>query len=227
MLRLAATEDVMKILVACEISGIVRDAFLELGHDAWSCDVLPAERPSNRHIIADARTLLSPVWWDMLIVAHPPCTRLCKSGLRWLHKAPPGRDLADLWRELDEAADLFSTFWNAPIERICVENPDMHRHAQQRIRNYQPAAQRIQPWMFGEPAFKTLALWLKGLPALHSTDMLTPPRYGSARAKSWEKIHRQSGYLPNRARERSRFFPGVAAAMAQQWGGNVNQQIAA
>lgn len=219
----------MKVLIACETSGIVRDAFLERGHDAWSCDVLPAERPSNRHIVGDARPLLNPMWWDMLVVAHPPCTRLCKSGLRWLHTAPPGRTLAEMWAELADAADLFSAFWNAPIDRVAIENPDMHRHAQQRIKNFSPASQRVQPWQFGEPAFKTLALWLRGVPLLKPTDVLDPPKYGTKKAKSWEKIHRMTGFQPKevRQRERARFFPGVAAAMADQWGGDVQQSIAA
>lgn len=209
-----------RVLIAFEMSGTVRRAFLDRGHDAWSCDVQRSEDRSNRHIVGDARDLLTPGAWDLLIVAHPPCTRLCKSGLRWLHKAPPGRELADMWRELDEAAALFSTFWNADVPRICVENPDMHRLAQQRIENYQPASQRVQPWQFGEPAFKTLALWNRGLPNLEPVNPLNPPKYGSAKAKSWERIHRMTGFQSqaDRQRERARFFPSVAAAMAQQWG---------
>lgn len=215
----------MRVLVACEFSGTVREAFLARGHDAWSCDLLADERGSNRHIRGDVREVLN--WgWDMLIVAHPPCTRLCKSGLRWLHTPPPGRSLADMWRELDEAAALFSLLWNAPIPRIAVENPLMHRLGQARIVGFQPASQTVQPWMFGEPVFKTVCLWLKGLEPLAPAKPLTPPAYGTAEGKRWEKIHRMPGGK-NQKRERSRFFPGIAAAMADQWGGDVSELEAA
>ena len=122
----------MRVLVACEYSGTVRNAFLERGHDAWSCDLLPSEDGSNRHIIGDARDLLND-GWDLLMVAHPPCTRLCNSGVRWLTVPPPGKTLEEMWAALDEGAALFSDFWNAPIERIAIENPVMHKHAKARI----------------------------------------------------------------------------------------------
>jgi hypothetical protein len=196
-----------RVLVACEFSGTVRDAFLRVGHDAWSCDLLPADPPSNRHIIADARTLLED-GWDLLIVAHPPCTRLCNSGVRWLAKPPPGRTLDDMWRELDEGADLFSDFWNAPVERVCVENPVMHGHAKRRIRNYTDPAQSVQPWQFGHGETKRTCLWLRNLPALKPTNVVDGRQ---------QRVHRMSPG-PNRWKERSRFFPGIAAAMAEQWG---------
>ena len=196
-----------RVLVACEFSGTVRDAFLRVGHDAWSCDLLPADPPSNRHIIADARTLLGD-GWDLLIVAHPPCTRLCNSGVRWLAKPPPGRTLDDMWRELDEGADLFSDFWNAPVERVCVENPVMHGHAKKRIRNYTDPAQSVQPWQFGHGETKRTCLWLRNLPALKPTNVVDGRQ---------QRVHRMSPG-PNRWKERSRFFPGIAAAMAEQWG---------
>ena len=120
----------MKILVACEFSGIVRNAFLEQGHDVWSCDLLPSEDMSNRHIQGDVRDHLDE-GWDFLMVAHPPCTRLCNSGVRWLHNPPNGKTLDQMWEELREGADLFSDLWNADIPRICIENPVMHKHAKQ------------------------------------------------------------------------------------------------
>lgn len=206
----------LRVLIAFERSGTVRNAFLRHGHDAYSCDVKRSYDGSNRHIICDAREILYD-GWDLLMVAHPPCTRLCKSGLRWLHTPPPGRTLKAMWADLDAAADLFSTFWNAPIPRVAVENPDMHRHAQQRIRNYQPASQRVQPWMFGDPVFKTLCLWTRGLPNLQPVGALTPPAYGTPEARSWERIHRMPGGKRQAAR-RSEFFPGIADAMADQWG---------
>src|SRR6478736_1208806 len=101
-----------RVLIACEFSGTVRNAFLARGFDAWSCDLLPSEDGSNRHIRGDVRDILSD-GWDLLIVAHPPCTRLCNSGVRWLSTPPHGRTLADMWGELDAGAALFSDFWNA------------------------------------------------------------------------------------------------------------------
>src|SRR5690554_605256 len=115
---IAMTEP-LRVLVACEFSGTVRRAFATLGHDAWSCDLLPAEDRSNKHIVGDVRDILGN-GWD-LMVSHPPCTRLCNSGVRWLTKPPAGKTLDQMWRELDEGAELFSELWNAPIERIAVE----------------------------------------------------------------------------------------------------------
>ena len=131
----------LRVLVGCETSGVVRRAFLARGHDAWSCDLLPADDQTNRHIQCDIRDILG--WgWDLLAVMHPPCTRLCNSGVRWLHQPPRGKTVDQMWQELDEGAELFSACWNAPIPRIAVENPVMHKHAKQRIRNYRPRRKR-------------------------------------------------------------------------------------
>jgi hypothetical protein len=205
----------MRVLIACEASGVVRRAFAARGHDAWSVDVLPAEDGSNQHLVGDARNYLGD-GWDLLAVFHPPCTRLCKSGVRWLHVPPKGRTLEEMWTDLDEAADLFSAFWNAPIPRRCVENPAMHRHGKQRILNYAEPAQRIQPWQFGHCEVKETCLWLTGLPPLQSTrnvhaEMLALPR------KHRERTH-FVGPGPQRWRHRSRTLPGIAEAMADQWG---------
>ena len=162
----------MRVLVACEYSGIVRNAFLARGHDAWSCDLLPSEDGSNRHITGDAREILND-GWDLLMVAHPPCTRLCNSGVRWLSKPPPGRTAEDMQRELREGADLFSAFWNAAIERICVENPVMHKHAKALIVNYREFSQSVQPWQFGHGETKRTCFWLKSLPPLQPTDIVS------------------------------------------------------
>ena len=201
----------MRMLVACEFSGVVRRAFRDAGHDAWSCDLLPAEDGSNQHVVGDARDILH--WgWDLLIVAHPPCTRLCNSGVRWLMKPPEGRSLPEMWTDLDEAADLFSAFWNADIDHgvssICIENPVMHKHAKARIRNYQDFAQSLQPWQFGHGEVKRTCLWLKNLPPLVPTNIVEGRE---------ARVHRMSPG-PDRWKERSRFFTGVAAAMADQWG---------
>jgi hypothetical protein len=194
-------------LIACEFSGTVRRAFTARGHDAWSCDLLPAEDGSNRHIVGDARDLLND-GWD-LAICHPPCTRLCNSGVRWLTKAPPGRTLADMWAELETGAALFSAFWNAPIPRIAVENPVMHRHAKALIEDYEPPAQSVQPWQFGHGEVKRTCLWLRGLPVLTPTDVVEGRE---------ARVHRMPPG-PNRGKERSRFFSGIADAMADQWGG--------
>ena len=205
-----------RILVACEFSGTVRNAFLDRGFDAWSCDLLPDESGSNRHIRGDVRDILGD-GWDLLIVAHPPCTRLCNSGVRWLSTPPPGRSREDMWAELDEGAALFSTLWNAPIERIAVENPVMHRHAKERIVGYREFAQSVQPWQFGHPETKRTCLWLKNLPPLEATDIVDGREQRVARMPPG----------PDRWRERSRFFPGIAAAMADQWGTLLLEQLSA
>ena len=204
-----------RVLIACEFSGTVRNAFLARGHDAWSCDLLPSEDGSNRHIRGDARDLLHG-GWDLLIVAHPPCTRLCNSGVRWLSVPPPGRTLDEMQTELIEGAALFSAFWNAPIERIAVENPVMHRHAKALIKGYAEPAQSVQPWQFGHGESKRTCLWLKNLPPLAPTSVVEGRE---------QRVHRMPPG-PDRWKERSRFFPGIAAAMADQWGGWAMEQAA-
>lgn len=206
----------MKVLVACEFSGTVRRAFSNVGHDAWSCDLLPAEDGSNRHIVGDARDLLNE-GWDLLMVAHPPCTRLCNSGVRWLSSPPPGKSAAQMQDELRAAAALFSAFWNAPIARICIENPVMHRHAKALISNYQPFAQSVQPWQFGHGETKRTCFWLKNLPPLVPSNIVE--------GREARVHHMPPG--PDRWRERSRFFTGIAEAMAAQWGGLADHKVAA
>jgi hypothetical protein len=214
----------LRVLIACECSGIVRRAFAARGHDVWSCDLKPAEDRSNRHIVGDVRDLLHD-GWDLLAVLHPPCTRLTNSGVRWLTVPPPGRTLPDMWAELDEGAALFSACWNAPIPRVAVENPVMHKHAKARIVNFRPHAQSVQPWQFGtDPAGpdnvkKRTCLWLRGLPNLTPTGTLD----GST---ARDEIHKASPG-PDRAERRSRFFPGLADAMADQWGGWAMERVAA
>ncbi|UZE52164.1 hypothetical protein ONR75_15750 [Rhodopseudomonas sp. P2A-2r] len=215
----------MRVLIGCETSGVVRRAFAALGHDVWSCDLLPSEDGSNRHITGDVRDILSD-GWDLLAVMHPPCTRLCNSGVRWLSVPPPGRSLESMWAELHEGAALFSACWNAPIDRVAVENPVMHRHAKVLIENFQPAAQTVQPHWFGEPAFKATGLYLKGLPPLVATNRLSPPAPGTEEHKAWSKVHRASPG-PNRWKERSRTYDGVAAAMASQWGAHALSEVRA
>lgn len=214
-----------RVLVACEFSGTVRRAFTARGHDAWSCDLRPAEDGSNHHIRGDVLEILDD-GWDMLIVAHPPCTRLCNSGVRWLTEPPPDKTLQEMWAELDEGAALFSRIWNADIQRIAIENPVMHKHAKQRIEGYRPFAQSVQPWQFGHPEFKRTCFWLKNLPVLRETDRLTPPAKGTDEHKQWSRVARMPRSA-DRGMERSRFFTGIANAMADQWGGLLEEDIAA
>ncbi|WP_319517256.1 hypothetical protein [uncultured Martelella sp.] len=224
----------MRILIGCETSGVVRRAMAARGHDVWSCDLLPAEDGSNRHIVCDIRDILGD-GWDMLAVMHPPCTRLCNSGVRWLFgppKNPPAeargqeraawaempeeQRLLIMWRLLDEGAALFSACWNAPIARVAIENPVMHRHAKERIVNYRKPDQTVQPWWFGDAAFKATSFYLRGLPKLQPTNRLQPPKAGTDAHKRWSIVHRASPGS-ERWRLRSRTYQGIAEAMAAQW----------
>lgn len=233
----------IRVLIGCETSGQMRRAFQARGFDAWSCDMLPADDHTNSHIQGDIRDVMH--WgWDLLCVMHPPCTRLCNSGVRWLTdppKNPPAdctpaeasawptmtRDqrLGVMWEHLDRGADLFSACWNAPIPLRAVENPVMHSHARTRIRNYQPPAQTVQPWWFGDPAFKGTSFFLHDLPPLRETNRLTPPEPGSEEHKRWSAVHRASPG-PNRWKTRSATYPGIAAAAARQWGDHALQVAA-
>lgn len=201
-----------RILIACEFSGVVRRAFLDRGHDAWSCDLLPAEDRSNRHITGDVREILDD-GWDMLMVAHPPCTRLCNSGVRWLSKPPAGRTLDDMQEELREGAALFSTLWNADISCIAIENPVMHKHAKALIEGYEPPACTVQPYEYGHGETKRTCFWTRNLPPLEPTEIVDGrvPR-----------VHHASPG-PDRWKERSRTYPGIAAAIADQWGAMAEQ----
>ena len=216
--------DALRVLIAFEQSGAMRRAFAARGHDAWSLDIAPAMDGSNRHIIGDVRDHLHD-GWDLLAVMHPPCTRLCNSGVRWLHTPPPGRTREALWAELDEAADLVRTCWAAPIPRKALENPVMHRHARERLPAL-PRPQIVQPWWFGEPLFKATGFYLDGLPALNPTNRLRPPRAGTPEHRAWSRVHRMPPG-PHRAINRALTPPGLATACADQWGGWAMEQVAA
>ncbi len=214
----------MRVLIGCELSGVVRRAFAALGHDAWSCDLAQSEDRSNKHLIGDVRDFLH-LDWDLLAVFHPPCIRLCNSGVRWLHTPPPGKTAEQMQAELVEGAALFSAVWNAPIDRIAVENPVMHKYAKALIENFEPAAQTVQPWWFGDPAFKATGLYLRGLAPLRATNRLTPPVKSDdpTTHNQWSAIHRASPGK-DRARLRSRTFQGIADAMAAQWSTSIQQR---
>ena len=205
-----------RVLVACERSGVVRRAFEALGHDAWSCDIEAADDGSNRHIRGDVRDYLDE-GWDLLAVMHPPCTILCNSGVKWLYidgKKENGRDL-ERWAELEEAAAFYRALRDAKnIKRKVVENPVMHRYAIQLTRRGR--TQFVHPYFFGEPFFKNTGLELIELPDLKPTNMLKPPRPGTADHKAWSRCHREPPG-PDRARRRSETYPSIAEAMANQW----------
>lgn len=190
----------MKVLVACEFSGIVRDAFLERGYDAWSCDLEPTESSALKHIQGDVLKLLDADW-DLLI-AHPPCTYLANSGVRWLHE-----DITR-WPKMFEGAEFFKVLLNCSIPRIAVENPVMHKYATSIVGR--KSDQTIQPWHFGDNESKAVCLWLKGL------DLLVPEV-----TEKPDKLDQRVWRMPpgpDRQKERSRFFKGIAKAMAEQWG---------
>lgn len=193
----------LRVLVACEFSGTVRDAFSTRGWDAWSCDILPSERPGN-HFQCDVREVLNDRW-DLLI-AHPPCTYLAVSGLHW-NKRVPGRDTLT-----EEALDFVRLLMSAPIMRIAVENPVSCIST--RIRK---PDQIIQPWWFGDDASKKTCLWLKGLPLLTETNRL-PGDGSTRRANQTASGQNRLPPGPDRQRERSRTYQGIANAMAAQWG---------
>ncbi len=213
----------IKVLVGCETSGTVRDAFYWAGFDAWSCDILPSDSPTNRHIQGDIRDVIQMDQWDVFILQHPPCTRLCNSGVRWLHTPPPGKTKDEMWAELDASADLFSDCLNVDIPFVAVENPVMHKYAKQRIRNFRPHSQSVHPWEFAahvddpDNVKKRTCLWLKNLPNLQRTGSLTAD---TAR----DDIHRATPG-PDRWKLRSKFHHGIAAAMASQWGDHISGTI--
>lgn len=196
----------MKVLVACEYSGRVRDAFIKRGHTVISCDLLPTDSPGP-HYQGDVLDIIND-GWDLMI-AHPPCTYMTNSGVTWLHKDP------DRWSLLDDATKFFNLLLNAPVERIAIENPIMHKYAKERIGN-RKQNQVIQPWMFGHTEQKATCLWLKNLPLLQPTnnvknEMIKLP------ANERQRLH----YLPpskDRWKLRSTTYQGIADAMANQWG---------
>lgn len=183
----------MRILVACEYSGAVRDAFRNRGHDAMSCDLLPTDAPGP-HYQGDVSDILND-GWDMLI-GFPPCTHLAVSGARWFpEKRADGRQQA--------ALDFVRLLMNAPIDKIAIENPVSVISSQIRKPD-----QTIQPWQFGHGETKRTCLWLKGLPKLTPTDIVE-----GREQRIWKMPP-----SPDRWKERSKTFTGIANAMADQWG---------
>lgn len=188
-----------RVLVACEFSGVVRDAFRNIGHDSWSCDVLAAHGGSEFHIHGDVRDVLYDDW--DLIIAHPPCTALCASGNRYYAGT----------KEREDAVEFFRLFLEAPSMRVCVENPVGV------ISTFiRPPDQYIQPYQFGHPESKKTGLWLKNLPKLEPTEILEKPAcgYWSNQTPSGQN---RLGPSPDRGLLRSITYKGIAEAMAEQW----------
>jgi hypothetical protein len=191
-----------RILIACEYSGVVREAFAARGWDAWSCDLLETETP-GQHYVGDVRDILAD-GWD-IVIAHPPCTFLCNSGVRWLFN-PDGTRNEARWANMEEGARFFKTFLNLSGKcPVVVENPIMHKYAVEIIGCRQ--SQVIQPWMFGHGETKATGLWIKYLPPL-KPECIVPGRE--------QRVWRMPP-SPERWKERSRTYPGIAAAMAKQW----------
>jgi hypothetical protein len=194
---------VSRVLVACEFSGVVRDAFIRAGHDAVSVDMLPSESTFGPHIQGDAIAALLLRRWD-LVIAHPPCTYLANSGVRWLYGGKGTTPDPKRWAAMQEAAAFFEAFLQTGMaDRVAVENPVMHRHA-----GIRKPDQFVQPWQFGHGETKATGLWLRNLPPLVPTEVVEGRE---------QRVHRMPPG-PDRWRERSRTFPGIAKAMADQWG---------
>jgi hypothetical protein len=186
-----------RVLVACEFSGIVRDAFIDEGFDAVSCDIRDAEN-GGPHIKGDVMDVLDD-GWDMM-VAHPPCTYLANSGVRWLYERE------ERWKDMIDGAVFFRDLLTADIPYIAVENPVMHKYARKIVGTGHD--QTVQPWQFGHGETKRICLWLKNLPELEPTNVVDGRE---------ARVHKMPP-SDDRSKERSRFFPGVAEAMAKQWG---------
>ena len=194
----------MKILIACEYSGTVRDAFAAKGHDAWSCDILPTESTGN-HFQGDVLEHLDK-GWDMMI-AHPPCTYLSNAGARFLY--PKGKLNEDRYKLGLKAKKFFIALYNAPINKICVENP-----ISSKIFALPKYSQIIQPYEYGHPIQKRTCLWLKNLSELKPTDIILKKQSTKIPGNWFNKGGK------DRQKNRSKFFKGFANAMAAQWGNN-------
>lgn len=211
----------MNVLIACEFTGIVRQAFAQRGHNAWSCDLLPTELPGP-HIQDNVAYHLGPcrandyTHWDM-VIAHPPCTRLTNAVIWYIKKN-------NLWGEVREAAQFFKMILDCPAHRICIENPVQHGYVR-KPNEYNDTllpgqTHSIQPYNFGEDASKRTCLWLKNLPRLQKTEYFPPrmvngkKRWGNQTDGGWNKLPPSD----TRGQDRSRTYPGIAKAMAQQWG---------
>lgn len=219
----------MKVLIACEYSGTVRDAFIAAGHEAMSCDLLPTDRPGP-HYQGDIREVLySNYSWDLMI-AHPPCTYLCSSGLHWNNRRPERE------KETYKALEFVAMLMNAPVPKIAIENPigcistRIFKHNRggycaslaKGIAQPMPPTQTIQPYQFGEDASKATCLWLFGLEPLQPTEIVQPRWVDGKRRWGNQTDSGQNNLPPSKDRWkiRSTTYQGIANAMANQWGGD-------
>lgn len=223
----------MNILIACECSGRVREALRAKGHTVISVDLDPAEDESPYHVQGDVLEYLDKHAGSIdMMIGHPPCTYLANSGARWLYNKVQMRHGPDewdakavdvtRWLAMENGAKFFAQLFMQPIPKIAVENPIMHVHARAQIEKLIGQSTNthfVQPWWFGDPAFKATGFTLKGLPPLvKSADALTPPPiHDKIGRKAWSVIH-QMPPSKTRGKDRSRTFPGVARAIAEQWG---------
>ncbi len=206
----------MKVLVACEESQVVTKAFRKLGHEAYSCDVEPCSGGHPEwHLQCDVRDFLQDTDFDLMI-AHPECKRLTNAGVRWLHVPPKNKTFDEIWSELYKGVSFYIELRNSNIPKKAIENPIMHKYARAMIQLGN--RQIVQPWWFGDKAFKATGFELFNLPELTPTNKLIPPLKGTEEYKKWSLIHYMSPG-PERSKLRSKTFPGVGDAMAEQWGG--------
>lgn len=204
----------LRVLIGCEESATVRDAFRALGHDAWSCDTEPTRGDTRWHFQCDLFELLAKDCdWDLGIF-HPVCRYLTNSGAKHLYRGMKKENGPNRGRfaAMRNAAGFFNALDDLPFP-TARENPIMHCHARELCG---APTQIVQPWWFGDPFFKATGWWLRRLPPLVPTDKLTPPKPGTDEHKAWSKVHRAPPG-PNRSRDRSEFHPGMAAALAEQW----------
>lgn len=208
----------MRVLVACEFSGVVRDAFIRQGHDAWSCDVLPTE-VVGPHIQGDVRDHLHD-GWDLMI-AHPPCTYLSRAGARWLYPTAGNID-PDRYQQGCKARDFFyRLLYRSSIPMVAVENPTPFK-----VFDLPPPSQVVQPFQFGDPFSKRTLLWLRGLPNLVHTDVVEDHRpFMPSNTGGKKRGQKATAGVAKNATEASRTFSGIAEAMADQWGNRSHSPI--
>ena len=212
-----------RVLIMCEMSGRVRDAFLSLGHDAYSVDMLPTESPiPGRHFQCDALFFLAQHEMRRfdLMIAHPPCRYLANSGAKHLYiggRKENGQD-PERWERMREAAGFFNALLSTDIPRICIENPIQHSHARELIRQYDQGG--VQPYHHGHAETKQTCFWLKNLPPLKPTAIMTPDyeKYPAGRGNGFKPVCHYESPGADRSIRRSRTYPGLARALAEQYG---------